>query len=250
MNKDTPKINKRYGLIDSLRGFAIINMVAFHALYDVFQIYGSGGFTSNPLTALWERFICFSFIIISGASFNFSKHSVRNGIIVSLCGFLVTAVTVIAVPGQAVWFGILNMLGLSMLICSVLKKTINRIPSAAGVVFSFLVFSLTYGVPRGYIGFFGAEFIGLPDFLYQCRYLSFLGFRSYDFVSSDFFPIIPWLFLFIFGIFLWRIIRKNKLDKYFYLKIPVLSAIGRHSLIIYLLHQPIIMGVMMLIYGY
>ena len=42
MNKDTLKSKKRYDLIDSIRGFAVINMVAFHALYDIFIIYGDG----------------------------------------------------------------------------------------------------------------------------------------------------------------------------------------------------------------
>lgn len=125
MNKDTLKSKKRYDLIDSIRGFAVINMVAFHALYDIFMIYGDGSAFTNSFFAVWERFICVSFIIISGVSFNFSNHTVRNGIIVSLCGFVVTTVTAIAIPSQVVWFGILNLLGISMLICSALKDLFN-----------------------------------------------------------------------------------------------------------------------------
>lgn len=82
MNKDTLKSKKRYDLIDSIRGFAVINMVVFHALYDIFIIYGDGSAFTNSFFAVWERFICVSFIIISGVSFNFSNHTVRNGIIV------------------------------------------------------------------------------------------------------------------------------------------------------------------------
>ena len=104
MIKDTLKNKKRYELIDSIRGFAIINMVIFHTLYDIFMIYGDGSFFTSPWCAVWERFICVSFIIISGVSFNFSLHTVRNGIIVSLCGFLVTIVTALAAgTGCMVW---------------------------------------------------------------------------------------------------------------------------------------------------
>ena len=245
MNKDTLKSKKRYDLIDSIRGFAVINMVAFHALYDIFIIYGDGSAFTNSFFAVWERFI-----IISGVSFNFSKHTVRNGIIVSLCGFVVTAVTAIAIPSQVVWFGILNLLGISMLICSALKDLFNAIPTVVGAILSFTLYAVTYGVPTGYIGFLGIPIIELPSFLYEYKYLSFLGFRSYDFVSSDYFPIIPWLFMFVFGIFLWRIIKKIKWEKYFYFKIPILNVIGRYSLIIYLLHQPVIMLIMTIIYGY
>lgn len=250
MNKDTLKSKKRYDLIDSIRGFAVINMVAFHALYDIFIIYGDGSAFTNSFFAVWERFICVSFIIISGVSFNFSNHTVRNGIIVSLCGFVVTAVTAIAIPSQVVWFGILNLLGISMLICSALKDLFNAIPTVVGAILSFMLYAVTYGVPTGYIGFLGIPIIELPSFLYEYKYLSFLGFRSYDFVSSDYFSIIPWLFMFVFGIFLWRIIKKIKWDKYFYFKIPILNVIGRYSLIIYLLHQPVIMLIMTIIYGY
>lgn len=250
MNKDTLKSKKRYELIDSIRGFAIINMVIFHTLYDIFMIYGDGSFFTSPWCTVWERFICVSFIIISGVSFNFSNHTVRNGIIVSLCGFVVTAVTAIAIPSQVVWFGILNLLGISMLICSALKDLFNSIPTVVGAILSFMLYAVTYGVPTGYIGFLGIPIIELPSFLYEYKYLSFLGFRSYDFVSSDYFSIIPWLFLFVFGIFLWRTLKKIKWDKYFYFKIPILNVIGRYSLIIYLLHQPVIMLIMTIIYGY
>lgn len=249
MKKDAPTVKKRYDLIDSIRGFAIINMIAFHALYDIFQIYGDGTSFSGAAVVVWERFICVSFIIISGASFNFSRHTVRNGIIVSLCGFAVTVVTTLALPSQAVWFGILNLLGISMLICSALREVISAVPSVVGAVISFLLYALTYGVPSGYIGFLGIRFFELPQALYEYKYLSFLGFRSADFVSSDFFPIIPWLFLYVFGLFLWRIIKERKWDNYFHLKIPVLNIIGRHSLVIYLLHQPVIMLIMDLIHG-
>lgn len=250
MKKDTLKNNKRYDLIDSIRGFAIINMVAFHALYDVFMIYGDGTLFAGTFFAVWERFICVSFIIVSGVSFNFSHHTVRNGIIVSLCGFIVTIVTAIAIPSQAVWFGILNLLGISMLICSPLKEFFNSIPPAIGAAVSFLIYAVTYGVSNGYIGFLRIQLLELPQSMYEYKYLSFLGFRSADFTSSDYFPILPWLFLFIFGIFLWRIIKDMKWDKYFYFKVSVLNTIGRYSLVIYLLHQPIIMLIMTIIYGY
>lgn len=250
MIKDTLKNKKRYELIDSIRGFAIINMVIFHTLYDIFMIYGDGSFFTSPWCTVWERFICVSFIIISGVSFNFSHHTVRNGIIVSLCGFLVTIVTALAMPEQAVWFGILNLLGISMLICSALKNLINAVPPALGATASFLVYAVTYGVQNGYIGFLNASIFELPQALYSYKYLSFIGFRSSDFVSSDYFPIIPWIFLYIFGIFLWKIIKNRNLEKYFYFKIPILNTIGRYSLVIYLAHQPAIMLIMNVIFGY
>ncbi len=154
MNKDTLKSKKRYDLIDSIRGFAVINMVAFHALYDIFIIYGDGSaFTNSFFAVLGTLYLCIVYYF--GSVLKFSNHTVRNGIIVSLCGFVVTAVTAIAIPSQVVWFGILNLLGISMLICSALKDLFNAIPTVVGAILSFMLYAVTYGVPTGYIGFFG-----------------------------------------------------------------------------------------------
>ncbi len=238
----------RYYLIDSLRGFALINMIAFHLLYDLFIIFGiDSGWFFQPLTVVWERFICISFIVISGISFNFSHKAYRRGILLNLFGFVITAVTVIAVPKQAVWFGILNLLGCSMLILQPLRSYLEKISPLCGAAVSLLLFSLTYGVPGKYIGFFGIRLFDLPDAMYGFKPLSFLGLRSADFISSDYFPIIPWIFMFAAGYFAWRFIESKELTEIFKFKIPVLDVLGRYSLWIYLAHQPVIMGILMLV---
>ena len=72
MQKSICAPSVRYHLIDALRGFALVNMVLFHLMYDFFNIFSAGtGWNSEPLTIIWERFICWSFIILWGVSFNF-----------------------------------------------------------------------------------------------------------------------------------------------------------------------------------
>lgn len=239
----------RYHLIDSLRGFALINMLVFHLLYDIFMIYSldSGWFT-QPLIVVWERFICISFIVISGISLNFSHSAYKHGIILNLFGFLITAVTTLAIPQQAVQFGILNLLGCSMLILQPLRIYLDKIKPAFGMLLSLLVFAFTYGVPKRYVGFFEFKIFDLPSWLYQFRWLSFWGFKSEDFFSTDYFPIIPWIFMFAAGYFLWRLIKNADTDRYFMHKIPVLDVIGRYSLWIYLVHQPLIIGILSLLW--
>lgn len=239
----------RYHLIDSLRGFALINMLAFHFLYDVFMIYSlDSGWASQPLTVVWERFICISFIVISGISLNFSHSAYKRGIIINLFGFLITVVTTLAIPQQAVCFGILNLIGCSMLILQPLRIYLDKVKPALGMALSLLIFAFTYGVPQRYIGFFKFKIFDLPTELYQFKWLSFLGFKSADFFSTDYFPIIPWVFMFSAGYFLWRLIKSTNADLFFMLKIPVLNIIGKHSLLIYLVHQPLIMGILSLLW--
>ena len=91
MQKNLSAPSVRYHLIDALRGFALVNMVLFHLMYDIFNIFSAGtGWNSEPLTIIWERFICCSFIILSGVSFNFSHRPFKRGIILNACGFLIT----------------------------------------------------------------------------------------------------------------------------------------------------------------
>lgn len=241
------KENKRYYLLDSLRGISIISMIAFHLCYDLFMIYGiNTNWYFYPITAVWERSICVVFILVSGMCLNFSGNGIKRGILLNLAGFAVTCVTVIAEPNQAVWFGVLNLIGCSMMIVSVLSDNLKKFRPLSGALISFLLYAVSYDVPKGYVGLFGLDIVKLPDFLYSCKCLAFLGFPSSDFFSTDFFPLIPWIFLFAAGFYLWNFIVEKNLTKYFELKIPVLDKIGRYSLWIYLAHQPIIMSILML----
>ena len=140
----------RYNLIDAIRALAIISMVTFHLCYDIFVVYGvDGGFPYYPGVIVWERSICSTFIFVSGISLNFSRHAVRRGIIVNLCGLIISLVMLIFMPSQQIWFGVLNLIGCSMLITYALRKPLGHIPPLVGMLVSFLLFSFLYGVPNG-----------------------------------------------------------------------------------------------------
>lgn len=241
---------QRYHLIDALRGFALLDMIIFHLLYDVFVIYG-GDFrwATAPWTVVWERIGCALFIIISGVSLNFTNCGIRNGIKLNLLGLLITAVTVIAIHEQAIYFGVLNFLGCAMIICQVAKPLLNKINSFVGMAVCFVLCAFTYGVPTGYVGVFDTPLVTLPKGLYVFRALAIFGFPDKGFFSTDYFPLIPWIFLFACGYFVWRVIKSLNIDHLFRFKIPPFGFIGRHTLIIYIIHQPILMGICALIFG-
>ena len=243
-------LKNRYNLIDALRGFMLVNMIVYHFLYDVFMVYGADSkWAFITPVIVWERYICISFIMISGVCLHFSSHPYRRGIIVNLCGLLITVVTYFAIPEQAVWFGVLNLIGCSMMITAALRRFLDKINPYLGAVISILCFAVFYGVPMRYIGFFGIKLFSLPDFFYQFKYVAFIGFPDSGFRSSDYFPIITWIFVYIFGYFLWRIIKLYKKEDFFRRRVYVLDFMGRHSLIIYMLHQPVLMGICWLIFN-
>ena len=240
----------RYGLIDTVRGAAILNMIAYHLCYDIFIVYGVwNSFIGAPWAIIWERLICGAFIIVSGMSLHFSRHPYRRGILVNLCGLLITATTLLFMPSQTIWFGILNLLGCAMILVYALRGLLGRLHPAAGLSLSAFLFAALYGVPRGYIGFFSVSLIRLPEWLYGCRYLAPLGLPSRDFISADYFPLIPWIFLFLCGYYLWALVVRTKRQELFRPRVPVLDVIGRYSLWIYLVHQPLLYGICVLIFG-
>ena len=75
--------------------------------------------------------------------------------------------------------------------------------------------------------------------------------QDFGFFSTDYFSLIPWIFLFVAGYFLHRVLEEEGLNEKLFAKgnVPVLNWIGRHSLIVYLLHQPILYGLGILIFG-
>lgn len=239
----------RYSLLDAIRAVAVVNMIVYHLCYNIFTVFGvwTDFYLSAPVV-IWERLISFTFIIVSGISVNFSSHGCRRGIIVNLCGLAVTIVTALLIPEQAVWFGVLNFLGCAMIITFILRNELKRISPIVGMAGFFILFMLCYGIPEGHIGIFSFPLIKLPESLYQFKWLSFLGFPSKDFFSADYFPLLQFIFLYLFGFELWRFIEQKGFSEFFRKRIPVLDFIGRHSLIIYMVHQPILYGVCWLIF--
>ena len=243
-------LSDRYHLIDALRAAAILNMIAYHLCYDIFCIWGRQPlWFTNPAAGIWERFICCSFILLSGVSLNFSRRAYLRGIIVNLCGLLITAISYFIMPSQMILFGVLNLIGTAMILTRLLQPLFDRIDPLIGTAAAFILFGLSYGVPFGYIGVFNLRLLTLPDAMYRVGFLAPLGLPSPDFFSADYFPLIPWSFLFICGYFLWRALKAHRADRVFRVKIPVLSFLGRHSLLIYLIHQPILLALCYLIFG-
>lgn len=244
----------RYNALDSIRGLLLVNMVLYHALYDVVFIKGVPlGWYVGPAGYWWQQGICWGFIFLSGFCFRFSRHPLRHGLTVLGAGVLVTAVTAVAMPGQRILYGVLYLLGAAGLIqCGVWwlwsRLRLPPYPAWLGLLQSGVLFFLTRGVPYGYLGFEDLRILPLSPWLYQSGWLAGAGFPGPGFWSSDYFPLVPWVFLYLCGYFLWRMVghRREVMDK---LKPGVrpLAFLGRHSLLVYLLHQPALMLIFMLV---
>lgn len=105
----------------------------------------------------------------------------------------------------------------------------------------FLLFLVTKHVPDGYIGIAGWTLAELPSAWYADLVTTFFGLPAADFFSADYFPLFPWLFLFATGFFLYHLLAGRGALRFFVRgHSRLLEWAGRHSLWIYLLHQPVI----------
>ena len=243
--------DRRIILIDELRGLCILLMVVYHAFFNLVFIFGVNipAFHAPFLQRFLQPLVAGTFVMISGIVSRYSRSSLKRGILVFLCGMAVTAVTAFFMPEQIIIFGILHLLGLCMIVQGIISKSAgvtrpDRLPALPGAMMFLAVFFAAYNLPRGYLGFEGTAFhIMLPETLYTNIWLSPIGFPAVGFVSVDYFPIIPWIFLFFAGSCLGAMFQSGRAPEFFYKKrIRFLSATGRHTLIIYLLHQPILYG--------
>lgn len=238
----------RYALPDTLRGLTLLSMIAYHGCWDMVYILGADWpWYQSSGAYLWQQSICWTFILLSGFSFSLGRRHWRRGWLVFGCGAVVTAVTVVVMPGQEIWFGVLTLLGSCMLLGALLERPLGRVPAGAGLVLSSALFVLTRSVNRGYLGFEGLRLAALPGELYRNMATAYLGFPFPGFRSTDYFSLVPWLFLFLTGYFLFRLTGQRLAAAPDLGRCAPLEALGRRSLLVYMLHQPVLYGLTMVL---
>jgi len=227
---------RRYQVLDTIRGLALVSMILYHASWDMVYMFGADwpwyhGFAAH----VWQQSICWTFILLSGYCWSLGRRQLRRGLTVFLCGALITAVTWFFMPGNLVYCGVLTLLGASSMLLVPLAPALERVPAQAGAAGSFLLFLVTRDVNAGFLGFEGMRFAALPAGLYRDHLTALPGFPPADFFSTDYFSLFPWFFLFLTGWFLFRL-RPEEVREI--RRVPLVTAMGRHSLLIYMLHQP------------
>ncbi len=241
--------SKRICLFDEIRGFAVILMVIYHTLFSMVFIFDSEKLYPLMMKIMpYEPLIPILFISICGIVCSFSRSNLKRGIRIFILAIVVTVVTYVFMPEMTIYFGILHFLGIALMIYVLTEKLTDKINKMYGMIVSVLLFVVFYNIPQRYIGILPYPYIRVPDGLYQYYWLSFIGFPSADFTSGDYFPLIPYIFLFFSGVFLGKTIKGKELPSFFYQSyLPPLDFIGRHALVIYLLHQPLIIGILYMI---
>ncbi len=228
-------MKKRIWELDALRGICIIGMVIVHCIYDMVELYHLIDWHYPAWFGFIKEWGGILFLLISGVCVTLGSRSVRRGLIVFACGMLCTAVTLgmvllgFAGKSMTIWFGVLHCLGTCMLLWPLVKK-----------------------LPVPLLAVLGACLVGIGYYLDSAVRIDFpwlipLGVLQPGFVSSDYFPLLPNLGFFLLGAVLGKLFYREKVSLLPKVdtKNPIvrfLTLCGRHSLWIYLLHQPVLSG--------
>ena len=230
------KVSQRIWEIDFLRGLSIILVVGYHLLYDLGAYVGIKrflGFSTDLSTTAWlvaQHFFAGLFIVLSGTSSTLTRSNVRRGVRLLAVSLAVTAVTYIFDPASTIWFGILQLLAVSILIFGAVFEKARPLTCAAWGVFV--------------LGLAAALHFLKESITISFDWLLPFGIHRPGYASFDYFPLIPWFGIFLIGAALGRSAyapRKSLLP--WRLPQTFVNAAGRHSLLIYLAHQPVILGV-------
>lgn len=236
-------MKKRIWELDAFRGFFMILIMAFHGWYDLVYLYGLTDLSTPLERGLFQLFNDWGgtpFLLLSGICVTIGSKHIKRGLQVIGGGMIITLVTtgmyLLGFTGKSIiiYFGVLHCVGVCMLLWALFKKLPTWGILLLGIVMSAAGLYLKYH----------SVWVDYP-------WLTIFGIPPHGFVSSDYFPLLPNLGFFLLGAAAGRKFYANKQTLLpgvnpEILPIRIFSFIGKNSLIFYLLHQPVLAGVVSL----
>ena len=226
--------------LDALRGICIIGMIVVHLFFDL-RVFGGLNLTLPSWFVFIRSYGHVLFVLISGICATLSSKTFKRGVSVLCAALMISYATmymeqILQMGDFRIWFGILHMLG----VCMVLYPLFRKLPW-----WSLLVI----GVGFVALGFWFETITLSNDYLFP------IGLHSNKFFSADYFPIFPGLGWFLIGSALGKTLYKKgesllpKWNEDFFL-LRFFRFVGKHSLLIYLFHQPVIALIVIAVFSF
>jgi len=232
----------RYPFIDGLRGLAIILMMAYHFTFDLnyFKVvdfdFNNDVFWLSARSLIVSMFLGLTGISLHLASvhgLNKQRYWRRIGILL-ICAFGVSLASYMIFPNTMIFFGILHFI----VIASLLGMFFVR----------FYWANLVTGCCIIVVG------IWVHHPLFDQSILQWVGLMTHKPATEDYVPLFPWFGVVLIGIFVGKYIYSEPIPAFARWRDDtaigrVLTLGGRHSLLIYMLHQPLFIGILYVFFG-
>lgn len=242
-------MDNRFWEIDFLRGLAVIAMIVYHIFFDLNFFNFINLPTETMVWFLAPRLIAGTFIFLVGLSMTISFKRRRKrlseaqlnfkylerGLRILIYGLIITLAIWLYFNQTLIVFGILHFIGVSIILAYlVLKADLNEGMNLA-LAFSLLIAGVL-----------------LQTMEFNFYWLLWLGFTPQNFFMLDYFPLLPWFGIILLGIHSGKRLyghsrRKFDLKEVSNLPINFFAFLGRNSLEIYFLHQPVLIGLIHLL---
>jgi uncharacterized membrane protein len=225
---------KRIEGLDALRGIAIVAMAVYHFCFDL-RYFGvtRSDFEHDPFWLTARTLILSSFLVIAGVSAVLARRDVgarsrwlRHAGVIAGAALLVSAASYAMFPRSYIWFGVLHAIAVSLLLAWPL---VSRPALAAATGIAVIASGIAFAHPA-----------------FDNRALGWIGFMTAKPITEDYVPLFPWSGVLLLGITLGHALARRG----FAALAPLATAprwlrfLGRHSLVVYLVHQPLLIGLL------
>lgn len=221
----------RIGAIDVTRGLAILGMVAFHLDWDLAYL----GFVrtspaGSPAWMILGHTVAALFLCLSGVGLTLARplgraRALRRIGVIAAAALAVTSATLWLFPQDAITFGILHCIVVTNLVALALLDTPTWLLAGVGAASAAAPWILTTGYTEGPWWWW----LGLSRTLPR---------------TLDYRPVLPWLGPVLLGAALARFVPHRRFAAPRSRVSRALAFAGRHSLPIYLVHQPVLLGLL------
>lgn len=240
--------SRRIALLDELRGFCVLCMIFYHAFIFMGEQYDiQFGLDAYRFFLPVQPYVSCMFLFICGICCRFSHSNLKRGLILVGFALALNFVSIVLLPkfgftGTEILFGVLDFFAICILGYVVFEKPITKMPAIIGcIICLFLFWIFRDWIPNNTISLWDGISWTVPASWHEVKWLFPIGIEYDEFYSADYFPLIPYGFIFYLGAFVGKWIRYNSLPDFVYpVHIKALDWLGRHCFIIYLIELPII----------
>lgn len=227
---------KRLSWVDGLRGIAIIAMVVYHFLFDAYFLRLFPVPIHDLPLVIFQRSIGTLFLLLVGVSMALSEQRNSEGYLRYVKRFLflgiialgITLATFIYPSNGFIQFGIIHFIAVATLITPLFLRLKHLLLPIGLIIIG--------------VGWW------ISSITIQNPYFFWVGLRTADYFALDHYPLLPWIGVVFIGVYIGqKLVEKKLTNPHDFFSHPVLVWLGKKSLMIYLIHQPLLVALILLI---